>query len=148
MTASVRERIIQALIARLQPGAQAHGAGVYRSPTVALIRDQCPALVVFPESEAIKERSNTLVTRELLIRVVALARGTPTDPTESYVDQLVSSAHAAFFSPDTTLGGLAIAIHDAGSEWDIEDADATAVSMITRYLVTYRTSRNDLTVSS
>ena len=147
MNTSIRERILQALMARLQPVAQVYGAGVYRSPTVALTRAQCPALVVFPESEAIKERSNTLVTRELLIRVVALAREAPPDPPEVLVDQLITAAHAAFFSPDTTLGGLALAVHEVGSEWDIEDADATAVSIAARYLVTYRTARNDLTVN-
>ncbi|CAK0758542.1 conserved hypothetical protein [Gammaproteobacteria bacterium] len=147
MSTSIRERILQAVMVRLQPVAQAFGAGLYRSPVIALTRAQCPALVVFPESEVIKERNNTLVTRELLIRVVALARESPPDPPEILVDRLITAAHAAFFMPDTTLGGLALAVHEVGSEWDIEDADATAVSMVSKYLVTYRTARDDLTFS-
>jgi hypothetical protein len=53
------------------------GATLHRSPTVAISREQCPALVVFPESESITERANDRVTRELIVRLVALARAVP-----------------------------------------------------------------------
>jgi len=50
---------------------------VWRTPSVAITRDQCPALVVFPESESLAERANDRVTRELTVRITALARAVP-----------------------------------------------------------------------
>ena len=71
---SIREQILLAVLAAVRPHVQSLGATLHRSPTVAISREQCPALVVFPESEAITERANDRVTRELTVRVVALAR--------------------------------------------------------------------------
>ncbi len=65
---SIRERILQALVARLNPVATDQAASVWRTPSVAITRDQCPALVVFPESESLAERANDRITRELTVR--------------------------------------------------------------------------------
>ena len=69
---SIRERILLAVMAAVRPSVEALGATLHRSPTVAISREQCPALVVFPETEAITERANDRVTRELTVRLVAL----------------------------------------------------------------------------
>ena len=74
---SIREQILLAVLAAVRPHAQSFGATLHRSPTVAISREQCPALVVFPESESITERANDRVTRALTVRVVALARAGP-----------------------------------------------------------------------
>jgi hypothetical protein len=118
-------------------------ATLHRSPTVAISRDLCPALVVFPESESITERANDRVTRELTVRLVALARAVPTDTAETQADWLLTAAHAALFA-DATFGGLALGIHEQESEWEVEDADAVAVTLSARYRLTYRTLAHDL----
>jgi hypothetical protein len=74
---SIREQILLAVMAAVRPAALTLGATVHRSPTVAITREQCPALVVFPETDAITERANDRVTRELTVRIVALARAVP-----------------------------------------------------------------------
>lgn len=139
---SIRERILLAVMAAARPAVEGLGATLHRSPTVAISRDLCPALAVFPESESITERANDRVTRELTIRVVALARSVPASP-ETEADRLLTAAHAALFA-DGTFGGLALGIREQESEWEVEDADAVAVALPARYRLTYRTLANDL----
>ena len=142
---SLREQILQALLDRLRPIAEAQGATLHRSPTVALTREQCPALVVFPEAETITVRANDRVTRELVVRIVALARGIPPEVPETVADQLLTAAHAALLA-DGNLGGLALGLHEQDCEWDVEDADAVAAAIPARYRITYRTLARDLAV--
>ena len=143
MENSLRERILQALLAVLHPVAEAQGATLHRSPTVAIQREQCPALVVFPETDAIAERANDRVTRELTVRIVALARAVPPIVPETEADRLLTAAHAALMS-DLNLGGLALGVREQECEWEVEDADAVAASIPARYRITYRTLAQDL----
>ena len=91
---SIRERILLAVMAAARPAAEGLGATLHRSPTVAISREQCPALAVFPESETITERANDRVTRELTLRVVALARAVPPASPETDADRLLTAVHA------------------------------------------------------
>ena len=145
-TASIREQLLLAVMAAVRPVVTGLGATLHRSPTVAINRDQCPALVVFPESEAITERANDRVTRELTLRVVALARAVPPTAPETEADRLLTAAHAALFA-DGSFGGLALGIREQECEWEVEDADAVAVALPARYRITYRTLAQDLSIS-
>ena len=140
---SIREQILLAVVAVLRSSVINLGATLHRSPTVAITREQCPALVVFPESEAITERANDRVTRELTVRLVALARAVPPDSAETTADALLTAAHAALFT-DPNLGGLALGLREQECEWEVEDADAVAAAIPARYRITYRTLANDL----
>ncbi len=142
---SIREQILLAVMAAVRPTTEGLGATVHRSPTVAIGRDQCPALVVFPESDAITERANDRVTRELTVRIVALARAVPPVAPETEADQLLTAAHAALMA-DLNLGGLALGIREQECEWEVEDADAVAAAIPARYAITYRTLASDLSV--
>ncbi|GGH54888.1 hypothetical protein GCM10010975_11900 [Comamonas phosphati] len=145
MTAtSIRERIVLAVLDAVRPSAQALGATLHRSPSVAISREQSPALVVFPESESISERANDRVTRVLTVRLVALARAVPPAIPETEADRLLTVAHAALMA-DANLGGLCLGIHELDCEWEVEDADATAAMLSARYEVRYRTQAQDLT---
>ena len=140
---SVRERILLAVMAAVRVPAQACGATLHRTPAVAIAREQCPALVVAPESDAIASRVNDRVTRELTVRVTALARAVPPAAPETSADALLTAAHAALMA-DVNLGGLALGIHELDCEWDVEDADAIAAAIPARYRITYRTLAADL----
>jgi hypothetical protein len=140
---SIREQILLAALEALRPAVESLGASLHRSPAVALSREQCPALVVFPESEAITERANDRVTRELTVRVVALARAVPPIDPETQADALLTAAHAALMA-NGNLGGLALGIREQDCEWEVEDADAVAAAIPARYRITYRTLANDL----
>ena len=140
---SIREQILLAVMAAVRPAALTLGATVHRSPTVAITREQCPALVVFPESESITERANDRVTREVTIRMVALARAVPPASAETDADRLLTAAHA-FLMADANLGGLALGIREQECEWEVEDADAVTAAIPARYRITYRTLAQDL----
>ena len=143
---SIREQLIVAVLAAVRPVMTTLGATLYRSPSVAIRRDQCPALVVFPETEPITERSNNRVRRELHLRLVALTRTLPPLSSEAEADRLLTAAHTALMA-DVNFGGLALSVHEVETEWDIEDADASACAMTTRYQIIYRTLDNNLTLS-
>ncbi|MGH1508460.1 hypothetical protein [Ralstonia solanacearum] len=140
---SVRERILLAVLAAVRMPVQALGATLHRSLVVAIAREQCPALVVYPESDAIVSRANDRVTRELTVRMTALARAVPPATPETEADRLLVAAHAALMA-DVNVGGLALGIHELDCEWDVEDADAVAAAIPARYRVTYRTLAADL----
>ena len=140
---SIREQILLAVLDAVRPPVETLGATLHRSPTVAISREQSPALVVFPESDAIRERANDRVTRELTVRLVALARAVPPAMPETEADRLLAAAHAALLA-DRNLGGLALGIRELECEWDVEDADAVAASIPARYAITYRTLDTDL----
>ena len=144
MPTSIRERLLQEIINRLSPLAHAEGAQIKRSPTTAISRDASPALLLFPEAESIAQRANDRIERHLIVRLIAMARETSGEAAEVIADRLQVAAHAALFA-DVNFGGLCIGLQQLDCEWDIEDADATAASIPTRYQVTYRTLVHDLT---
>lgn len=141
MDLSVRERILQAVMGLLSPVAAAGGAALLRSPATAVPREVSPALLLFPESDAIVERPNDRVERALTLRIVALARG---EAAFTDADRLLTAAHAALMA-DPGLGGLALALRELDCEWDQDDADAGAAALPARYQIRYRTFANDLT---
>ncbi|WP_404992086.1 hypothetical protein [Cupriavidus pauculus] len=143
---SIRERILLAVLDAVRAPVETLGATLHRSPTVAISREQCPALVMFPESESITERANDRVTRELTVRIVALARAVPPAVPDTEADRLLTAAHAALLA-DGNLGGLALGIRELDCEWEVEDADAVAIALPARYRITYRTLANDLSTS-
>ena len=144
-TQSVREQILRAVLEAVGPVVTGLGATLHRSPTLALRREQCPALLVFPESESILERANDRVTRDLVIRLVALTRAVPPASPEAEADRLLTAAHAALMA-DGTLGGLALGIREQDCEWEVEDADGDAAALPARYQIRYRTLARDLAV--
>lgn len=143
MPQSLRERILQALVSRLAPIALTHGATLIRSPPTGVTREQSPALLVFPESDAITQRPNDRVERHLVVRLVAVAREAGGEAPATRADRLLVAAHAALFA-DSNLGGLCLAIAELECEWDVEDADATAAALPARYQITYRTLASDI----
>lgn len=144
MPISIRERLLQEIVSRLSPLAQAEGAQIKRSPTTAISRDASPVLLLFPEAESIAQRANDRIERHLIVRLIAMARETSGEAAEAIADRLQVAAHAALFA-DANFGGLCIGLQELDCEWDIEDADATAAAIPTRYQVTYRTLVHDLT---
>ena len=143
MPQSIREQILQALMTTLAPVATAQAATLLRSPVHGVPREASPALLLFPESDAIVERPNDRVRRQLVIRLVALARETGAGPPEALADRILVAAHAALFA-HANLGGLALGLRELDCEWDVEDADAGAAAIPARYQITYRTRCDDL----
>lgn len=145
MNHSIREQILQAVTVLLAPVAALQGAQVLRSPTTGVTREQSPALLIFPESDAVSPRINDRVERQLVLRVVALARETAGSTPEAIADRLLVAAHAALFD-SANLNGLCLGLRELDCEWDVEDADALAASIPARYQITYRTMAHDISM--
>ena len=140
---SIREQIIQTVVLKLTTVASGQGATIRRQPTVPTDRAQMPALLVFPESEAVR-RVNDRTERELVIRIVALAIGTATGSPEPVADRLLTAAHTALLA-DVTLGGLSLGLEETDTDWQQDDADMDVAALPSRYRITYRTLAHDLT---
>ena len=136
---SRRELLIRAVIGCCQ--AAVTPATVLRQPTIAIARDQTPALVLAIVSDAPVKRSNDRMERELVLQLTGHAR----DPTDGYAvaDDLLCRAHAALFA-DSTLGGLALAITEQEADYLADDADVEAIALPAIYRFTYRTLVSDI----
>lgn len=136
---SIRELILRELVTRCATAVAP--APVLRFPTIPVTRKASPALLLFVEGDTITAHANALVDRQLIVRLVALARG---DDAFDTADRLVVAAHAALMA-DTNLGGLALGLREIDCEWEAEDADAGAAAIPARYEIRYRTLAADLT---
>ena len=140
---SIREQIIQAVVANLTPVAALQGATIQRQPTIPTDRAKLPALIIFPESESV-HRVNDRAERELILRIVALAVGTLTETPEPIADRLLVAAHGALLA-DVNLGGLTLNLDETDCDWQQDDADMEIAALPARYRITYRTFSHDLT---
>ena len=145
MNESLRERIIQAVMALLAPIALANGVTLIRSPPNGLTREQSPALLIFPESDTVSPRVNDRVERQLVLRIVALSREAVGKAPETIADGLLVAAHAALFA-NANLSGLCVGLRELDCEWDVEDADALIAALPARYQFSYRTIAHDLSL--
>lgn len=145
MNQSVRERIVQAVLAALTPVAAALHASLIRSPTTAVSRELSPALLLMSESDQVSERSNDRVQRQLVLRMTALARDQGSLRAMAIVDELLVAAHSALFA-SSNLAGLAMGVQELDSDFLEEDADADIAAIPARYQITYRTMAHDISM--
>lgn len=140
MPQSRREQIVREILARLAVAVSP--IAVLRQPTLAIPREHTPTMVVTVESDVPVKRANDRMERELVVRLVALAR----DPVDGFAvaDDLVCRAHTALMN-DPTLGELSLGIAEMEADWQAEDADIEAVAIPATYRITYRTLVTDLT---
>lgn len=136
---SRREAIVREVLSRCR--AAVAPVAVVRDPSVALSREQVPALVLTIEADAPLGRHNDRIERALAVRLTALVRS-PGDG-HSEADALICAAHAALFD-DVSLDGLALDITELEADYQIEDADLDAVAIPALYRITYRTLVSDL----
>lgn len=136
---SMREAIVREALARCR--AAITPVPVLREPSVALTREQVPALVLTIEADAPLGRHNDRIERALTIRLTALVRSLGDGHAEA--DALICAAHAALFA-DVSLGGLALDITELEVDFQIEDADLDAIAIPALYRITYRTLVSDL----
>jgi hypothetical protein len=140
---SVRERILQAVLGVLHPVAAQQQATLLRQPLTAVAPQHSPALLVFADGDVITERANDRVTRELSLRVTALAHG---EGAAEIADQLLVAAHAALFA-DVNFGGLALGLRELEAEWEHDEASEPVCALPARYAITYRCLAHDLSAS-
>jgi len=138
-----RERILAALRTALTGTAQV-GTRIYRSRVEPFTRGESPAIVFEPVNDT-AQQNTALPTLDwsLTVRVAIIVRGNVPD---QLADPIVQSAHGKIMA-DLTLGGYAIDVQPAGVTFEMIEADQPAGVVSLEYLVRYRTSVADLTIS-
>lgn len=134
-----REQIMQALAALLAntPGVDGR---VFRSREDALSREEAPALVLQWTSEDPELGTTGFTQKTLTVLVSVYQRAAVPDLA---ADPVVESVHSILMA-DTSLGGQAIDIDEAGTELELDAADQTACFVTMRFAVKYRHQHNSL----
>lgn len=138
-----RENILAAVRTALT-GTTGVSTRIYRSRVEPLTRGESPAIVVEPVSDtAAQNTALPTLDWSLTVRVAIIVRGGIPD---QLADPIVASAHSKIMA-DLTLGGYAIDVQPRSVSFDMIEADQPAGVISCEYLVRYRTSVTDLTIS-
>jgi hypothetical protein len=142
MTASLTEQILIALEATLAATAGV-GGRVYRDRADALIRGECPALLIYPETETITGETTCRTDRLLVVQIEIMTRG---GSVSRVADPIRVSVHSLLFA-NPTIDGLASIIRPArpNVQWSLEGGDNQPGACILRYEIGFRTLTADLT---
>ena len=133
------ERIMVALEAALA-GTPGLGPRIWRDRFEPVAREECPALMIFPENEPHDQGPSLPVLDAAL--VVQMELSISGRPLSSLADPIRREVHRRVMA-DRTLGGLAGDIHSMGVGWDGASGEIGVVRL--RYVVKFRTARDDLT---
>jgi len=143
MADSIRERILAEIKTRLTATTGVSGR-VFRSRIEAVQRNEMPAIIVFPMGEAPEQRTSSCkVDKRLTVNVMVLVHA---DVPDQAADGILQDAHKRIIPTtagalDFTLGGLAIDIEEAGTDFRMAATDGVIVAS---YTVWYRHSTGDL----
>ena len=138
-----RESILAAIRTALTGTVQV-GTRIYRSRVEPLARNESPAIVVEPVNDvAVQNTALPTLDWSMTVRVAIIVRGNVPD---QLADPIVESAHSKIVA-DLTLGGYAIDVQPQGASFELIEADQPAGVMSLDYLVRYRTSVTDLSIS-
>ena len=138
-----RESILAAIRTALTGTVQV-GTRIYRSRVEPLARNESPAIVVEPVNEvAVQNTALPTLDWSMTVRVAIIVRGNVPD---QLADPIVESAHSKIVA-DLTLGGYAIDVQPQGASFELIEADQPAGVISLDYLVRYRTSVTDLSIS-
>lgn len=137
--ASVRERIVDAVVAALNAPGKPAGLTVHRSRTRPIDKDRLPAMVVYLATEDVGDHAAIAVMRTLRIRVECRVTG---DPPDTVLDEHVTWAVKAL-KADEKLGGLAVRINEVRTVWDAAERDKVYAAAATEFEIEYATAYND-----
>lgn len=140
---TIRESIL-AQIKTLLDGVA--GASAYRSREAPATRAEGVVLVIRPEDEAVELRGAApgLSVRDLTVSVTVISRGAIPDQVS---DPAIEAVHAALMA-NQTLGNRCARIVEAGTKYDFEQADQTALAVELRFVVRYMTPASTLAVQA
>lgn len=146
MADSIREKILAELVTRLSSTSGVAGR-VFRSRIEAVQRNEMPAIVVMPATETPEQRTSSCrVDKRLTVNVMVLLHD---DVPDRAADPIVQDAHKRILPTTTgrvdfTLGGLAIDIEEAGTDFRLAATDGVVVMT---YTIWYRHAVADMAVA-
>ena len=138
-----REQILTAIATALA-GTTGVGSRIYRSRVEAFSRGESPAISLEPINDT-PATNTSLPTLDwsLTVRIAVIVRGAIPD---QLADPIVESLHALLMA-DLTLGGYAMDIIPSSVDFQLIEADQPAGVVLCDYVIRYRTSLADLTLS-
>ena len=138
-----REQILTAITTALATTTGV-GSRIYRSRVEAFSRGESPAISLEPINDT-PATNTSLPTLDwsLTVRIAVIVRGAIPD---QLADPIVESLHALVMA-DLTLGGYAMDIIPSSVDFQLIEADQPAGVVLCDYVIRYRTSLADLTVS-
>jgi hypothetical protein len=138
-----RERILEAILTALT-GTTGVSTRIYRSRVEPFTCSESPAIVVEPVNDvAVQNTALPTLDWSMTVRVAIIVRGNVPD---QLADPIVESAHGKIMA-DLSLGGYAIDVQPQGASFEMIEADQPAGVVSLDYLVRYRTSVTDLSIS-
>ena len=138
---SKREQIMAAVAAALA-GTSGVGTRIYRSRVEAFNRNEAPALVIEPGTDAAGPEpiSTCKIDWTLPVLIAVHTRGGVPDQA---ADPIVTSVHSRLMA-DRTLGGLVMDVWPVSVDPQFDKADAASCWTVCTYQVRYRTQVGDL----
>ena len=138
-----REQILTAITTALA-GTTGVGSRIYRSRVEAFSRGESPAISLEPINDT-PATNTSLPTLDwsLTVRIAVIVRGAIPD---QLADPIVESLHSLVMA-DLTLGGYAMDIIPSSVDFQLIEADQPAGVVLCDYVIRYRTSLADLTLS-
>jgi hypothetical protein len=144
MNLSIREQIIRAAIVAMTPVAQTYNATIFRSPAVAVERNQLPAIIVAPDKIEVK-KVNSAMERTMVLRVTAIAKRDEEGTCDALVDQ-ISSELCRVMATVQNFDGLCQALRETEVEFEVDEADVAISALPACFEVVFRTRVDDPTV--
>ena len=144
MNLSIREQIIRAAIVAMTPVAQTYNATIFRSPAVAVERNQLPAIIVAPDKIEVK-KVNSAMERTMVLRITAIAKRDEEGHCDALVDQISTDLCRAMATAQN-FGGLCQALRETEVEFEVDEADVAISALPACFEVVFRTRLDDATV--
>jgi hypothetical protein len=146
MTATVREQILDAVVAALNAAPPAGVPTTTRTQISVSEQIDLPSISVYPVREEVNSspehlgRFGPLIERTLYIRIMVIVAGdvpdSAADPIVGYVSGTLSGA---------SLGGLVNDSVEHGSEWLYSEVNQRECGVLIDFRLDYQTSRTDPT---
>ena len=142
--ASIREQVVQGLVARL--GVVSVGNGYSFSPTIyravrELLDTSLPAITVWDQAEETEPRGSALV-QAMTVQIETMRE--VDDKNFSIIgNQSLADMKRALLAPDSTLGGIADGINLVSSSIEYPDSGTITCKTTTEIVVMYSEIRGD-----
>lgn len=137
--ATRREQITARFTAALV-GTTDAGQSVFRSREAVIRKQACPAIVCMPDNEQSQRAGDHTDRHQYTLAMNVFARG---DPWDQLADRIAEQAHRVLLS-DADLAALATDIRLVSTDYESEEADRTAGTLVARYLITYLARARDI----
>lgn len=144
MADSIRERVVQALVARLQGVNTDNGYSF--SPTVyravrELLDTSLPAITVWDQAEETAPRGGSLV-QSMTVQVETM-READGGNFSVIGNQSIADIKTVIFSADSTMGGIADGINLVSSSIEYPESGTSIVKTVTDIVIMYSEKRGD-----